>query len=216
LFDPERLLSGQVENTYKTFFMKPSILKGWIPFKDLQLVLNNNLNKSSNLKTKLQSKYKRDAFIASLVPKRLNETVTIEKLNQNLGVNSEINFNNLTTDTRYGEKFSDLANREEMDTISTVLNHLKLKKWDNEFTIDKQGSITLQGKLYDQKEFKIIKMYRFEGDSDPSDEAIIYVIEANDGIIGYSLDAYGVYSNHSNDGYSNMMHNMRTQSREKN
>jgi hypothetical protein len=161
------------------------------------------------LKIKRQSKNKRNAFIASLVPKYLNKTITTAKRTDNFGVNSETNFNNLTTNTIYSEKNSDLANREQMDTISTVLNHLKLKKWDNEFTMDNRGSVILQGKLYDQKELKIIKTYRFEGDSDPSDEAIIYVIKANDGIIGYSLDAYGVYSNHSNDGYTNMMHNMR-------
>ena len=28
---------------------------------------------------------------------------------------------------------------------------------------------------------------------------------ANDGVIGYSLDAYGVYTNHPDDGYANLI-----------
>jgi len=42
--------------------------------------------------------------------------------------------------------------------------------------------------------------------SDPSDMSILYLIKANDGFIGYSLDAYGVYSNHDDEeGYDNFI-----------
>jgi hypothetical protein len=97
---------------------------------------------------------------------------------------------------------------KEMDTISTVLNSLKLKRQDNEFVLNETGQVTLNGKLYSQHDIRIIKTYRFEGESDPADEAIIYLIRANDGIIGYSLDAYGVYTNHMNDGYADLIRKM--------
>jgi len=95
-----------------------------------------------------------------------------------------------------------------MDTIATVLERLRRKNQDNEFAVNKYGLITMSGKVYDQHEVKIIHTYRFEGASDPSEQAIIYLVEANDGTIGYSLDAYGVYTNHNNDGYADMIHNM--------
>lgn len=95
-----------------------------------------------------------------------------------------------------------------MDTISTVLNTLKLKKQDNEFVINGTGQLSLNGKSYSPHQIKIIKTYRFEGDSDPADGAIIYLILAQDGIIGYSLDAYGVYTNHTNDGYAGLIQQM--------
>lgn len=98
--------------------------------------------------------------------------------------------------------------RTEMNTITGILNRLKFKKQDNEFTIDDQGMIVLRGKSYSQQEIEILKTYRFEGDSDPSDEAIIYLVQANDGIIGYSLDAYGAYTNHINDGYAEAIQKM--------
>jgi hypothetical protein len=81
-----------------------------------------------------------------------------------------------------------MTNREEMDTLSTVLNHLRRKKQDNEFTVDDNGMVLLMGKCYAQQEMTLIKTYRFEGDSDPAEEAIIYLIKASDGSIGYSID----------------------------
>jgi hypothetical protein len=98
--------------------------------------------------------------------------------------------------------------KHEMDTISTVLNMLKLKNQDNEFVINGTGQLSLNGKSYRHHEIKIIKTYRFEGDSDPADGAIIYLILTQDGIIGYSLDAYGVYTNHTNDGYAGLIKQM--------
>lgn len=95
--------------------------------------------------------------------------------------------------------------KQEMDTISAVLSILKIKKQDNEFVINGTGQLSLNGKSYRHYEIKIIKTYRFEGDSDPADEAIIYLILTQDGIIGYSLDAYGVYTNHMNDGYAGLI-----------
>jgi len=102
-----------------------------------------------------------------------------------------------------------------MDTISAVLSNLKLKRQDNEFVFAETGWVTLNGKSYSQHDIKIIKTYRFEGESDPADGAIIYLIEANDGIIGYSLDAYGVYTNHMNDGYADMIRKMATEKSER-
>ena len=98
--------------------------------------------------------------------------------------------------------------RTEMNTITAILNGLRVKRQDNEFTVNDQGMIILKGKSYRQMEVELLRTYRFEGDSDPSDEAIIYLVQANDGTIGYSLDAYGMYTNHINDGYAEAIHKM--------
>jgi len=93
----------------------------------------------------------------------------------------------------------------EMTTLSQVMEKLRLKKQDNEFRMTPKGFGSDTGKFYEPAELKIIKTYRFEGESDPSDSAILYVIEANDGRLGYSLDAYGVYSNHDDDKYDDFI-----------
>lgn len=89
----------------------------------------------------------------------------------------------------------------EMTTISTVLEKLRIKKRDNEFRMSAGGFGTGSGKIYQPEDLKIVRTYRFEGASDPSDSSVLYVLQANDGLIGYSIDAYGAYSNHGDDGY---------------
>jgi hypothetical protein len=86
-----------------------------------------------------------------------------------------------------------------MQTLSQILEKLRLKRHDNDFQIVDGQFTTNNGNKYKPADLTIIKTYRFEGESDPSDSSILYIIEANDGLIGYSIDAYGVYSNHDND-----------------
>lgn len=94
----------------------------------------------------------------------------------------------------------------EMATLSHVLEKLRLKKLDNEFRWTEDGFNAGKGKNYDPQDLTIIKTYRFEGESDPADSSILYIIEANDGLTGYSLDTYGVYSDHGGEeGYDNFI-----------
>ena len=93
-----------------------------------------------------------------------------------------------------------------MTTLSQVLEKLRLKKQDNELRFSDSKFNAPSGKQYDSADLKIIKTYRFEGDSDPADSSIIYLLEANDGLIGYSLDSFGVYSDHdAEEGYDDFI-----------
>lgn len=85
----------------------------------------------------------------------------------------------------------------QMTTLTTVLEKLRERNQDNEFKMEEDGFSAGKNKYYNPEELTIIKTYRFEGDSDPADSSILYLIEANDGLLGYTLDAYGAYSNHS-------------------
>ncbi len=102
----------------------------------------------------------------------------------------------------------------EMVTVSAVLEKLRLRKRDNEFRITPEGFTVGTGKSYKPEDLKIIRTYRFEGESDPSDSSIIYLIEANDGLVGYSLDAYGVYSEHEDDGYDDFVKKIPVEERD--
>ncbi|MCD2421576.1 hypothetical protein LQ567_02305 [Niabella pedocola] len=48
--------------------------------------------------------------------------------------------------------------------------------------------------MYPPDAVSIRNFYRFEGESDPADSAILYLIQTHDGIKGTLLDAYGIYS----------------------
>jgi hypothetical protein len=90
----------------------------------------------------------------------------------------------------------------EMTTLSQVIEKLRLNRQDNEFILNQEGFSIGNEKFYQPHDLKIIKTYRFEGESDPSDSSILYVMEANDGTVGYSVDAYGAFSNHDDVDYN--------------
>ncbi|HEY5407744.1 MAG TPA: hypothetical protein VIJ92_11680 [Ginsengibacter sp.] len=101
-----------------------------------------------------------------------------------------------------------------MATVSQVLEKLRQKKYDNEFTMTPDGFTPGNKKYYHPEDLKIIRTYRFEGESDPGDSSVIYLIETNDGLIGYSIDAYGVYSDHGDDGYDDFIRKLPVEERE--
>lgn len=84
----------------------------------------------------------------------------------------------------------------EMVTLSQVLEKLRKQRFDNEFTMVDEFFTTTNGNKYTPEDLTIIKTYRFEGDSDPADSSILYVIEAKDGLMGYVMDIYGAQSEH--------------------
>jgi len=61
----------------------------------------------------------------------------------------------------------------EMTTLSSVLEKLRVKKHDKEFRMSPEGFTVGTGKFYKPEDLKIIRTYRFEGDTDPSDSTII-------------------------------------------
>ena len=95
--------------------------------------------------------------------------------------------------------------KDEMNTLSQIMNKFSVKGYDNEFKLV-NDEFVFKDKAYKAEDLTIVKSYRFEGESDPADSSVLYLIKANDGFIGYSLDAYGVYSNHDDEeGYDNFI-----------
>ncbi|ANI88990.1 hypothetical protein A9P82_06590 [Arachidicoccus ginsenosidimutans] len=93
--------------------------------------------------------------------------------------------------------------QNEMNTLSEVLENLKNRSCDVEFLWN-ENSLVAGGKNYEPQSLQIIKTYRFEGDSNPDDSAILYVLKTNDGVIGYSLDSYGANLNYD-EAYNNFI-----------
>jgi hypothetical protein len=95
---------------------------------------------------------------------------------------------------------------DSMITSSEALERLRQNKMDNEFRWTPKGFAATNGKTYKPGELEILRVIRFEGDSNPSDMEILYILKTEDGLIGYSLDAYGAYSSHDNEvGYDNFI-----------
>lgn len=91
----------------------------------------------------------------------------------------------------------------EMTTYSQVLNKLPERGYGKELNISRAGAKFDEGEeILQPEQVKIVKTYRFEGESDPSDMAVIYLLHSDSGEKGFILNAYGTYSDEDNQYYN--------------
>lgn len=83
----------------------------------------------------------------------------------------------------------------EMNSLSTCVNKLVKDGYSINFKVDEQGLVDAKdGKHYKPGQVHIKNFFRFEGDSDPADNSILYAIELDNGEKGTLMDAYGSYN----------------------
>jgi len=84
---------------------------------------------------------------------------------------------------------------DEMRTLASVLNKKIQDGYTENFKVTEEGLQSLETeKIYKPEDVHINNFFRFEGASDPSESAILYVIETDDGAKGTLMDAYGMYA----------------------
>lgn len=91
--------------------------------------------------------------------------------------------------------------KNNYDTVTDAITDLKKRGYTIDFSImiEKECLICHETKtelLPD--EFKIDGFYRFEGDSDPGDEMVVYAISSTDEKLkGIVVNAYGIYADNA-------------------
>lgn len=85
---------------------------------------------------------------------------------------------------------------DNMKTLSECINKLVIDGYDVDFKIDEKGKLysPSKEKSYSPEKVHIVNFFRFEGASDPDENAILYAIETDDGEKGTLTDAYGAYA----------------------
>src|SRR3982751_7054794 len=82
-----------------------------------------------------------------------------------------------------------------MRSLTTCLNRMVNEGYTEDFVITEEGlESSHEHRNYKPEQIQVVNFFRFEGESDPDDNAILYVIETNDGTKGTLIDAYGVYN----------------------
>lgn len=89
-----------------------------------------------------------------------------------------------------------MEDKEELKSMITVLATLKKDGYTLDFQVSEDGLLcTLDGKeCFTPDQVQIVNFYRFEGESNPDDMSILYVLESKTGAKGTISDAYGTYS----------------------
>ena len=82
------------------------------------------------------------------------------------------------------------------DTVVDAINGLKQRGYKIDFNIAFDKLICSENKhCLNPSEFEITETYRFEGNTNPSDEDVVYAVESKDGKLkGIVTSAFGMYA----------------------
>jgi hypothetical protein len=77
------------------------------------------------------------------------------------------------------------------DSASKAIDALNKQGYTVDFNLPENELVGLNAK-YNIADFKINDIYRYEGNSDPADEATVYAIESKSGVKGIFVTGYGI------------------------
>lgn len=82
------------------------------------------------------------------------------------------------------------------DTVVEAINGLKSRGYTIDFNVDNDKIIcTDKVHCLRAQDFEIVETHRFEGDTNPSDEDVVYAIESKDKKVkGVLSSAFGMYA----------------------
>ena len=94
-----------------------------------------------------------------------------------------------------------LAGNNKYETLSEALNDLRKRGFTYDFNVDDNCLFCSDNNLkLKPEEFEIVEYHRFEGESDPSDNSIVYAIISNKyNLKGVLVNGYGIYSDKNTD-----------------
>ena len=92
------------------------------------------------------------------------------------------------------------------ETATEAINELASAGYTSDFNLYENCPVKGDGG-YDWSGYKITGIYRYEGDSDPADEMIIYAIASDSGIKGILISGYGISDDDRVDGIVKQLSN---------
>lgn len=88
------------------------------------------------------------------------------------------------------------------DTVSEALNDLAKRGFTHDFNLHLEQECLICNNTMTQlspDEFEIVETYRFEGETDPADEMVLFAISSiKSNLKGTLLNAFGIYAESSN------------------
>lgn len=89
-----------------------------------------------------------------------------------------------------------MEDKKELTSMIGVLNNLKREGYKIDFKVSDDGMLTTmdEKETFTPEQVRIINFYRFEGETNPDDMSILYVLETNTGLKGSITNSYGAYA----------------------
>ncbi len=86
-----------------------------------------------------------------------------------------------------------MERKNHYGTVSAALEQFKQQGFTIDFNLE-ENCILFGTEKFQADDFEIVDVYRYEGDSDPADEATVYAIESKSGLKGVLVTGYGISS----------------------
>ncbi len=86
-----------------------------------------------------------------------------------------------------------MERKNHYGTVTEALQAFKDQGFIVDFNLEENLIKHGKGK-FNADDFEIIDVYRYEGDTDPADEAVVYAIQSKSGIKGVLVAGYGMSS----------------------
>lgn len=90
-------------------------------------------------------------------------------------------------------------------TITEAVEQLHQQGYTLDFNL-KEDKLTADGHDYPADDFEIADLYRYEGPSDPADEATVYALVSRAGLKGLLVSGYGVSSDSASEETLKQLH----------
>lgn len=75
-------------------------------------------------------------------------------------------------------------------TVSEAIRELRSRGFTEDFNLS-ENCLVCHPEKFNPDEFEIVDVYRYEGDTDPADEATVYAVESHSGKKGILVTGYG-------------------------
>ncbi len=83
-------------------------------------------------------------------------------------------------------------NNNQYSSLSEATEDLKKKGYTANFRVNENGKLTnSKGAEFEPSQVRLEEFHRFEGDSNPADSSILYVVKTKSGLKGTVIDSYG-------------------------
>jgi hypothetical protein len=94
-----------------------------------------------------------------------------------------------------------MENKEDLTSMLEVLSNLRKEGYTTDFKVtgDEQLSTMDDKETFRPEQVRIVNFYRFEGESNPDDMSILYVLETKTGLKGTISNSYGTYADGGTD-----------------
>jgi hypothetical protein len=88
------------------------------------------------------------------------------------------------------QNFKIMDHKTHYGTVTEALEKFKKQGYTKDFNLE-ENALVCSGEKFSAEEFEIEDVYRYEGNTDPADEASVYAIKSKSGIKGVLVTGYG-------------------------